>query len=77
MDYMDQLQSGFKSLVQAGEAGRHNIDGMMGPVNGVINDIAGADELGSLPFVPPAVGEKLQRIMRRSPIPHLLIRHPT
>lgn len=65
MDYMDQLQSGFKSLVQAGEAGRSNLDGMMGPVNGAIGDIAGAaDELGNLPFVPPAVGEKLQRIMR-------------
>lgn len=62
---MDQLQSGFKSLVQAGEAGRHNIDSMMGPVNGAIGDITGAaDELAGLPFLPPAVGEKLQRIMR-------------
>lgn len=26
MAYMEQLQSCFNSLVQAGEAGRHNID---------------------------------------------------
>lgn len=65
MTYMDQLQSGFKSLVQAGEAGRHSIAGMIGPVNGAIGDITGAaDELSSLPGIPPGVGEKLQRIMR-------------
>lgn len=29
MAYMEQLQSGFKSLVQAGEAGRHSIDDMV------------------------------------------------
>lgn len=65
MAYMDQLQSGFKSLVQAGEAGRHSIDGMIGPVNGAIGEITGAaDELSSIPGVPPGVGEKLQRVMR-------------
>ncbi|MCF5172600.1 phage tail protein [Pseudomonas canadensis] len=65
MAYMEQLQSGFKSLVQAGEAGRHSIDGMIGPVNGAIGEITGAaDELSSIPGVPPAVGEKLQRVMR-------------
>lgn len=65
MVYLEQLQSGFKSLVQAWEAGRRNIDEMIGPVNGAIGDIGGAaDELGSLPFLPAGVGEKLQRIMR-------------
>jgi hypothetical protein len=62
---MDQLQSGLKSLVQAGEGGRHSIDGMIGPVNGAIGDMTGAaDELNSLPFLPPGIGEKLQRMMR-------------
>jgi len=65
MAYMEQLQSGFKSLVQAGEAGRHSIDGMIGPVSGAIGEITGAaDELSSIPSVPPGVGEKLQRVMR-------------
>lgn len=65
MAYMEQLQSGFKSLVQAGEAGRHSIDGMIGPVSGAIGEITGAaDELSSIPGVPPGVGEKLQRVMR-------------
>lgn len=65
MAYMEQLQSGFKSLVQAGEAGRRSIDDMIGPVNGAIGEITGAaEELASLPGVPPGVGEKLQRVMR-------------
>lgn len=65
MTYMEQLQSGFKSLVQAGEAGRRSIDDMIGPVNGAISEITGAaEELASLPGVPPGVGEKLQRVMR-------------
>ncbi|MCU1781157.1 phage tail protein [Pseudomonas sp. 13B_2.1_Bac1] len=65
MAYMEQLQSGFKSLVQAGEAGRHSIDDMIGPVNGAIGEITGAaDELSSIPGVAPSVGDKLQRVMR-------------
>ncbi|NWA67706.1 phage tail protein [Pseudomonas reactans] len=65
MTYMEQLQSGFKSLVQAGEAGRHSIDDMIGPVNGAISEISGAaEEIASLPGVPPEVGAKLQRVMR-------------
>lgn len=65
MAYMEQLQSGFKSLVQAGETGRRSIDDMIGPVNGAISEITGAaEELASLPGVPPGVGEKLQRVMR-------------
>ena len=65
MAYMEQLQSGFRSLVQAGEAGRRDIDEMMGPVNGAISEISGAaDELSSILGVPPGVGEKLQRVMR-------------
>ena len=65
MTYMEQLQAGFKSLVKAGEAGRHSIDDMIGPVNGAISEITGAAvEIASLPGVPPEVGAKLQRVMR-------------
>jgi len=65
MAYMEQLQSGFKFLVKAGEAGRHSIDEIMGPVNGAIGEISGAaDEIASLPGMPPEVGAKLQRVMR-------------
>lgn len=65
MTYMEQLQAGFKSLVKAGEAGRHSIDDMIGPVNGAISEITGAaEEISSLPGVPPEVGAKLQRVMR-------------
>ncbi|WP_433898194.1 phage tail protein [Pseudomonas sp. PSE1(2024)] len=65
MAYMDQLQSGLKQLAAAGETGRRNLDGMMGPVNGAISEISGAaSELEGIPFVGPAIGEKLQRVMR-------------
>lgn len=65
MAYMEQLQSGFKSLVAAGEAGRRSADEMLGPMNGAISDITGAaSELENIPFVGPALGEKLQRTMR-------------
>ncbi|WP_198325356.1 phage tail protein [Pseudomonas alkylphenolica] len=65
MAYMEQLQSGLKSIVKAGEAGRTSLDGMLGPLNGAIGDMTGAaSELESLPFVGPLVGEKLQRSMR-------------
>lgn len=65
MAYMEQLQSGFKSLVVAGEAGRRSADEMLGPINGAISDITGAaSELEGIPFVGPALGEKLQRTMR-------------
>ncbi|WP_175649955.1 phage tail protein [Pseudomonas sp. Marseille-P9899] len=65
MAYMEQLQSGFKSLVAAGEAGRRSADEMLGPMNGAISDITGAaSELEGIPFVGPALGEKLQRTMR-------------
>lgn len=65
MAYMEQLQSGLKQLAAAGETGRRSLDGMMGPVNGAISEISGAaSELESIPFVGPAIGEKLQRVMR-------------
>jgi phage protein U len=61
---MEQLQSGLKYMVQAGEAGRTSLDGMLGPLNGAIGDMTGAaSELESLPFVGPAIGAKLQRTM--------------
>lgn len=65
MAYMEQLQSGLTYLATAGESGRRNLDGMLGPVNGAISEINGAaNELEDLPFVGPAVGQKLQRVMR-------------
>lgn len=65
MEYLEQMQSGFKYLVSAGEAGRRSLDGMLGPVNGAISEITGAAaELENLPFIPDGVGEKLQRVMR-------------
>ena len=65
MAYMEQMQSGLKYLVEAGEAGRRSADGMLGPVNGAIRELTGAaSELENIPFVGPAVGAKLQRVMR-------------
>lgn len=65
MAYMEQLQSGLKYLVEAGEAGRRSADGMLGPVNGAISEITGAAaELENIPFVGPLIGAKLQRVMR-------------
>ncbi|MBX8536262.1 phage tail protein [Pseudomonas cichorii] len=65
MAYAEQLQSGLKSLVAAGEAGRRNMDDMLGPMSGAISDITGAaSELENVPFVGPVVGAKLQRTMR-------------
>lgn len=65
MEALGQLQSGLKYLATAGEAGRRSLDGMLSPVNGAIGEITGAaSELESLPFVGPAIGEKLQRTMR-------------
>ncbi|KAA0973897.1 phage tail protein [Pseudomonas sp. ANT_H12B] len=65
MAYMEQLQAGLKYLVAAGEAGRRSADGMLGPVNGAISEITGAaSELENIPFVGPAIGAKLQRVMR-------------
>jgi len=65
MAYMEQLQSGLKNLAAAGETGRRSLDGMLGPVNGAIGEISGAaSELEGIPIVGPAVGAKLQRLMR-------------
>jgi len=65
MAYMEQLQSGLKYLATAGESGRRNLDGMLGPVNGAISEISGAaSELEGVPFVGPVIGQKLQRVMR-------------
>ncbi|AZF64164.1 phage tail protein [Pseudomonas sp. LBUM920] len=65
MAYMEQMKSGLKYLVEAGEAGRRSADGMLGPVNGAIREITGAaSELENIPFVGPSVGAKLQRVMR-------------
>ncbi|WP_325437884.1 phage tail protein [Pseudomonas nitroreducens] len=64
MAYLDLLQSGMTHIARASEAGRRSLDGMLGPVNGAISDIAGAvGELDVLPGVPDGVSEKLRRIM--------------
>jgi phage protein U len=65
MAYMEQLQSTLTGLVAAGEAGRKDLDGMLGPLNGAIGSITGAaSELENIPFVPPEVGAKLGRVVR-------------
>ncbi|MGV8860193.1 MAG: phage tail protein [Pseudomonas sp.] len=65
MAYIEQLQAGVKYLATAGETGRRSLDGMLGPVNGAISEITGAtSELEGLPIIGPAVGAKLQRVMR-------------
>ena len=65
MPYMEQLESSLTGLVSAGEAGRKNLDGMLGPLNGAIGNITGAaSELENIPFVPPEVGAKLGRLVR-------------
>ena len=65
MPYMEQMQSALTGLVAAGEAGRKDLDGMLGPLNGAIGSITGAaSELENIPFVPPEVGAKLGRLVR-------------
>ncbi len=62
---MEHLQSSVKSLAAAGETGRRSLDGMIAPVDGAISELSGAaSELEGIPFVGPAIGEKLQRVMR-------------
>lgn len=64
MPYMEQLKSGLKNLVDAGEAGRTSLDGMLGPLTGAVSDMTGAaSELEGLPIVGPAIGAKLQRTL--------------
>ncbi|MBN4176203.1 hypothetical protein GSU75_03452 [Pseudomonas savastanoi pv. phaseolicola] len=65
MAYAEQLQSSLRYLIAAGEAGRRSLDDMLGPLNGAVGDMTGAaSELENVPFIGPAIGEKLQRTMR-------------
>ncbi|MBC9745052.1 phage tail protein [Pseudomonas syringae pv. syringae] len=65
MAYADQLQSSLKYLIAAGEVGRRSLDDMLGPLTGAVGDMTGAaSELENIPFLGPALGEKLQRTMR-------------
>ncbi|MEC4240173.1 phage tail protein [Pseudomonas sp. DSV-1] len=65
MAYMAQLQLGLSYLTAAGETGRRSLDGMLGPVNGAINEITGAaNGLDDLPFVSAETGAKVQRLIR-------------
>lgn len=65
MAYMAQLQSGLSYLTAAGETGRRSLDGMLGPVNGAINEITGAaNGLDDLPFISAETGAKVQRLIR-------------
>ena len=64
MDYLEQMQSGLTYMVKAGEAGRHNLDAMMGPINGAISEMNGAaNDLESLPFIGPEAAAKAKRLM--------------
>lgn len=66
MAYMEQLQGAVKSLAQAGESGRRNLDSMMGPVNSAIGDLSGAAaELEGLPIIGDLAGGQLRRVMGR------------
>lgn len=65
MAYMEQLQSGLKSLTTAGESGRRSFDGLFGPLNGAIGDLTGAaGDLSDLSFISPETADKAQRLMR-------------
>ncbi|MEE1992073.1 phage tail protein [Pseudomonas syringae pv. syringae] len=65
MAYAEQLQSSLQYLIAAGEVGRRSLDDMLGPLNGAIGNMTGAaSELENIPFIGPAIGEKLQRTMR-------------
>ena len=65
MAYVEQLQSGLSYLVAAGETGRRSLDGMLGPVNGAINEITcAANGLDDLPFISAETGAKVQRLIR-------------
>ncbi|WP_164990681.1 phage tail protein [Pseudomonas syringae] len=65
MAYAEQLHSSLKYLIAAGEVGRRSLDDMLGPLNGAVGDMTGAaSELENIPFIGPAIGEKLQRTMR-------------
>lgn len=65
MTYLEQLHSALSSLITAGEAGRHGIDGMLEPLNGAVGDVTeAAAELEALPFVGELIGAKLQRTLR-------------
>lgn len=64
MEYLNSLQSGLKSLVAAGEAGRNNVGAVLGPVNSAVSDIgSAASGLESIPFIGPAIGVKVGRVM--------------
>ena len=39
--YLQHLQGGLKYMVDAGEAGRTDIESMTGPMNGALNEISG------------------------------------
>ncbi|MCO7519187.1 MULTISPECIES: phage tail protein [unclassified Pseudomonas] len=65
MAYMESMQSTLSSLIAAGEAGRTSLDGMLGPLSGAVSDMTGAaSELEDLPVLGPALGQRLQRMMR-------------
>ncbi|KTB85977.1 phage tail protein [Pseudomonas syringae pv. syringae PD2774] len=65
MAYAEQLQSSLNYLIAAGEVGRRSLDDMLGPLTGAVGDMTGAaSELENIPFIGPAIGEKLQRTMR-------------
>ena len=64
MEYLNSLQNGLKYMVEAGASGRKQVSGMLGPVSGAIGELSSAaDGLEGIPFVGPAIGAKLNRVL--------------
>lgn len=62
--YLEHLQGGLKFMVDAGEAGRRDLESMLGPLNGALGEISGAaDALEGLPFIGDELSDKTRRLM--------------
>ncbi|QXH64255.1 phage tail protein [Pseudomonas azerbaijanorientalis] len=61
--YLQHLQGGLKYMVDAGEAGRTDLESMTGPMNGALNEISGAaDALEGLPSISEDLSDKTRRL---------------
>ena len=61
--YLRHLQGGLKYMVDAGEAGRTDLESMSGPMNGALNEIGGAaDAIEGLPFISEDLSDKTRRL---------------
>lgn len=65
MAYMDQLQAGLKFIGDAIASGRHELSGMVDPVDAATGELQAATaELEKQLGLPPTVSSALQRVMR-------------